>query len=145
MVNFIKKLLDFSLNYVIITLVFREHSSAGRASALQAEGHRFEPYCSHHKEGFTICGFFFIFLNHMARTSSAKPNIIGVREANKRQSLFEPYCSHHKEGFTICGFFFIFLKIVSYLLCKLDTSCCSIQPILLTNIINYLIIIEISN
>ena len=24
-------------------------SSAGRASALQAEGHRFEPYCSHHK------------------------------------------------------------------------------------------------
>ena len=27
---------------------FWEHSSAGRASALQAEGHRFEPYCSHH-------------------------------------------------------------------------------------------------
>ncbi len=27
----------------------REHSSAGRASALQAEGHRFEPCCSHHK------------------------------------------------------------------------------------------------
>ena len=26
----------------------REHSSAGRASALQAEGHRFEPYCSHY-------------------------------------------------------------------------------------------------
>ncbi len=26
----------------------REHSSAGRASALQAEGHRFEPCCSHH-------------------------------------------------------------------------------------------------
>ena len=25
----------------------REHSSVGRASALQAEGHRFEPYCSH--------------------------------------------------------------------------------------------------
>ena len=29
-----------------------EHSSAGRASALQAEGHRFEPCCSHHY----ICG-----------------------------------------------------------------------------------------
>ncbi len=28
-----------------------EHSSAGRASALQAEGHRFEPYCSHHLYG----------------------------------------------------------------------------------------------
>ena len=28
-----------------------EHSSAGRASALQAEGHRFEPCCSHHTNG----------------------------------------------------------------------------------------------
>ena len=27
-----------------------EHSSAGRASALQAEGHRFEPYCSHQND-----------------------------------------------------------------------------------------------
>ena len=26
----------------------REHSSAGRAHALQAWGHRFEPCCSHH-------------------------------------------------------------------------------------------------
>ena len=26
-----------------------DHSSAGRASALQAEGHRFEPYWSHWK------------------------------------------------------------------------------------------------
>ena len=30
------------------TITKWEHSSAGRASALQAEGHRFEPYCSHH-------------------------------------------------------------------------------------------------
>ncbi len=29
----------------------REHSSAGRASALQAEGHRFEPCCSHQTPG----------------------------------------------------------------------------------------------
>ena len=29
----------------------RDHSSAGRASALQAEGHRFEPYWSH-----SLCG-----------------------------------------------------------------------------------------
>ena len=28
-----------------------EHSSAGRASALQAGGHRFEPCCSHHTSG----------------------------------------------------------------------------------------------
>ena len=27
--------------------IIRDHSSAGRASALQAEGHRFEPYWSH--------------------------------------------------------------------------------------------------
>ena len=33
-----------------------DHSSAGRASALQAEGHRFEPYWSHYREGkFLIC------------------------------------------------------------------------------------------
>ena len=30
------------------TITKWEHSSAGRASALQAEGHRFESYCSHH-------------------------------------------------------------------------------------------------
>ena len=28
-----------------------DHSSAGRASALQAEGHRFEPYWSHYPRG----------------------------------------------------------------------------------------------
>ena len=33
-----------------------EHSSAGRASALQAEGHRFEPYCSHQRiQGIKRC------------------------------------------------------------------------------------------
>ena len=38
----------------------REHSSAGRASALQAEGHRFEPYCSHHiKVKDFVFGLFF--------------------------------------------------------------------------------------
>ena len=47
-------ILTFSLIcYIIIIVVDRqhplwEHSSAGRASALQAEGHRFEPCCSHH-------------------------------------------------------------------------------------------------
>ena len=30
-----------------VTIIW-EHSSAGRASALQAEGHRFDPCCSHH-------------------------------------------------------------------------------------------------
>ena len=32
---------------IICRLEFWDHSSAGRASALQAEGHRFEPYWSH--------------------------------------------------------------------------------------------------
>ena len=31
-----------------ITVGTRKHSSAGRALALQARGHRFEPYCFHH-------------------------------------------------------------------------------------------------
>ena len=31
-----------------VTNTMWAHSSAGRASALQAEGHRFEPCCAHH-------------------------------------------------------------------------------------------------
>ncbi len=46
-----------SSNLVRVTIW--EHSSAGRASALQAEGHRFEPYCSHQKE--RDCVPFFIY------------------------------------------------------------------------------------
>ena len=30
-----------------VTIIIWAHSSAGRASALQAGGHRFEPYCAH--------------------------------------------------------------------------------------------------
>ena len=43
--------------YDIILLLLRKstyrwaHSSAGRASALQAGGHRFDPYCAHHLYG----------------------------------------------------------------------------------------------
>ena len=50
-----KKVLTFIENKSILYFVVRQeslrdtrdHSSAGRASALQAEGHRFEPYWSH--------------------------------------------------------------------------------------------------
>ena len=51
----LKKVLTFyGLRCIIQKLVVTttnkwDHSSAGRASALQAEGHRFEPYWSHHK------------------------------------------------------------------------------------------------
>ncbi len=36
---------NFLIYYISVA---REHSSAGRAPALQAGGHRFEPCCSHH-------------------------------------------------------------------------------------------------
>ena len=51
---FSKKVLTNAAAFAIITLVVSlkvmtwEFSSAGRASALQAEGHRFEPCNSHH-------------------------------------------------------------------------------------------------
>ena len=41
--------LHISINPVYLLLSLKwAHSSAGRASALQAGGHRFEPYCAHH-------------------------------------------------------------------------------------------------
>ncbi len=53
--NFFKKPLDIfggSVYNIIVAPIkdgkMRKFSSAGRASALQAEGHRFEPYNFHH-------------------------------------------------------------------------------------------------
>ena len=50
--KFLKKVLTNKNICVIILLVVEaivwKHSSVGRASALQAECHRFEPYCFHH-------------------------------------------------------------------------------------------------
>ena len=46
-----------SLLIAFIMDVIRAHSSAGRAPALQAGGHRFEPYCAHHLSGLSAyCG-----------------------------------------------------------------------------------------
>ena len=42
--------------------------------------------------------FFFIYMNSRARTFSAKPNIIGVRAANERQSLSSPIVPTRKEA-----------------------------------------------
>ena len=47
----------------------REFSSAGRASALQAEGHRFEPYNSHH-----ICGSSSVVEHCLAKAGVAGPS-----------------------------------------------------------------------
>ena len=41
--------MQFAGRYGIVFKLIRKHSSAGRASALQAEGHRFEPYRPHLK------------------------------------------------------------------------------------------------
>ena len=42
-----KKLLTNKKSFAIIVKLTRKVSSVGRASALQAEGHRFEPYTFH--------------------------------------------------------------------------------------------------
>lgn len=62
--KFFQKLLDFLLTngpgFSILTKpsqergASREHSSAGRAHALQAWGHRFEPCCSHQNKKDTL-------------------------------------------------------------------------------------------
>ena len=49
-----KVLTNLSLSAIILSVVdIREFSSAGRASALQAEGHRFEP-CNSHQYGLVV-------------------------------------------------------------------------------------------
>ena len=45
---------DSTRRYHFFYYEFWEFSSAGRASALQAEGHRFEPYSAHHKDGLVV-------------------------------------------------------------------------------------------
>ena len=45
---FLKKVLTKPKCFVIILERLWKVSSVGRASALQAEGHRFEPYTFHH-------------------------------------------------------------------------------------------------
>ena len=59
-----------------------EHSSAGRASALQAEGHRFDPCCSHHYN-LILC-----IISSVGRAPDYEP--VGRR--------FESYPSHHSRG-----------------------------------------------
>ena len=48
----------------------REHSSVGRASALQAGGHRFEPYCSHQ------CGNGSVVERYLAKVNVASSNLV---------------------------------------------------------------------
>ena len=60
------------------------HSSAGRAPALQAGGHRFDPVCLHWPEG-QVCTLKTEYLN-----SKKKPRIIEINEnIAKRPREFE--------------------------------------------------------
>ena len=54
-------------------------SSAGRASALQAEGHRFEPYSFHHikvRNIKHICGNGSVVERHLAKVDVAGSNLV---------------------------------------------------------------------
>ena len=55
----------------------REHSSAGRASALQAGGHRFEPYCSHQTPFANhLCGNGSVVERCLAKANVASSNLV---------------------------------------------------------------------
>ena len=102
----------------------REHSSAGRASALQAEGHRFEPCCSHHN----ICWH-----GSMAEQLICNQQVVGstpiassihggVPEWPKgadcksvigRFRWFESILLHHKRY--LCIFFYLFKLNFNYM------------------------------
>ena len=57
-----------------------EHSSVGRASALQAGGHRFEPYCSHQKLSLIVtfigCGNGSVVERRLAKVNVAGSNLV---------------------------------------------------------------------
>ena len=55
-------------------------SSAGRASALQAEGHRFEPYSFHHISA--VFGMSYIRWSQMYHISNAGQNAVLLRQQN---------------------------------------------------------------
>ena len=59
-----------------------EHSSVGRASALQAGGHRFEPCCSHHTEAKSASPFFVKVLRSFVEASE------GVALKEKRANIY---------------------------------------------------------
>ena len=53
-------------------------SSAGRAAALQAEGHRFESYCSHQRvKVLYLCPFYYADVAHLVERHLAKVEVAG--------------------------------------------------------------------
>ena len=102
------------------------YSSAGRARALQARGHRFEPCCPHHiKKRATLCVVLFLCVGkqHRARIrrffrpcALRAPLCPGhtARSAHKckhfRFTVDEPCCPHHiKKRATLCVVLFLYV------------------------------------
>ncbi len=52
-------MLDMGVGKLALSFFIWGHSSVGRASALQAEGHRFESVCLHHYSPLGDCFFSF--------------------------------------------------------------------------------------
>ena len=64
-----------------------KHSSVGRASALQAEGHRFEPYCFHHQQsGYTVSALTFGLVVQLVRTLACHARGQGFESLSGRQN-----------------------------------------------------------
>ncbi len=68
-------MLKISLQTIFFLILYisalRKLSSVGRASALQAEGHRFEPYSFHHN-----CGSGSVVERHLAKVNVASSNLV---------------------------------------------------------------------
>ena len=81
----------YFLNVVYLISFRRKFSSAGRASALQAEGHRFEP-CNFHQTKVVriICGNSSVVERHLAKVNVAGSNL--VSRSNIRTVFIYLFC-----------------------------------------------------
>ena len=92
-----------------------EHSSAGRASALQAEGHRFEPCCSHQQKHIARAVFFCCQTARTygrfaaTRTARCAPRVTAdapfLSQATSLSLFYEPCCSHQQKHIARAVFF----------------------------------------
>ena len=72
-----------------------EHSSAGRASALQAEGHRFEPYCSHQKGDRNPIPYKYGLVAQLVRALACHARGRGFEPHPGRHIFFSRFCSDY--------------------------------------------------
>ena len=97
----------------------RKHSSVGRASALQSEGHRFEPYCFHHfrKEIISLKGIYLDVTSkygpvvQLVRTLACHARGQGFESPSGRHLLFLERKSKQKELPLSCEVNFIRLFV----------------------------------